>query len=165
MQIREKTLSGFPNIRAEVYGWRELQGITVIKLHGQGTSNSMGNFQTQGRMIELGSVGNRVKGLVGLLKINHQASFVHKIIVYLVYPYVIIYMLINLDSFKPIILYFLTKNTEASIFFMFIMFSWKKIIGLSLMLEMQCTFSKRWKWGSWEWLKWIETQRKPKSRC
>lgn len=39
-EIREETVPGLPIISAEVYGWRELWGITEIKLHRQGTSNT-----------------------------------------------------------------------------------------------------------------------------
>lgn len=38
--IREETVPGLPIIRAKVYGRRELQGITEIKLHRWGTSNT-----------------------------------------------------------------------------------------------------------------------------
>lgn len=39
-EIREETAPGLPIISAEVYGRRELRGITEIKLHRQGTSNT-----------------------------------------------------------------------------------------------------------------------------
>lgn len=53
-EIREETVPGLPIIRAEVYGWRELQGITEIKLHRQGTSNTGETSQALKRMIGFG---------------------------------------------------------------------------------------------------------------
>ena len=53
-EIREETVPGLPIIRAEVYGWRELQGITEIKLHRQGTSNTGETSQALKRMIGSG---------------------------------------------------------------------------------------------------------------
>lgn len=43
-EIREETVPGLPIIRAEVYGWRELQGITEIKLHRRGNIKYRRNF-------------------------------------------------------------------------------------------------------------------------
>lgn len=53
-EIREETVPGLPIIRAEVYGRRELQGITEIKLHRRGTSNTGETSQARGRMMGLG---------------------------------------------------------------------------------------------------------------
>lgn len=53
-EITEETVPGLPIIRAEVYGRRELQGITEIKLHRRGTSNTGETSQALGRMMGLG---------------------------------------------------------------------------------------------------------------
>lgn len=50
-QIREETVPALPIIRAEVYGQRELQGITEIKLHRRGTSNTEETSQALERMM------------------------------------------------------------------------------------------------------------------
>lgn len=50
-EIREETVPGLPIIRAEVYGRRELQGITEIKLHRRGTSNTGETSQALERMM------------------------------------------------------------------------------------------------------------------
>ncbi len=50
-EIRKETVPGLPIIRAEVYGWRELQGITEIKLHRQGTSKTGETSQALQRMM------------------------------------------------------------------------------------------------------------------
>lgn len=52
-EIREETVPGLPIIRAEVYGRRELQGITEIKLHRRGTSNTGETSQALGRVMGL----------------------------------------------------------------------------------------------------------------
>lgn len=56
-EIREETVSGLPIIRV-VYGRRELQGITEIKLHRRGTSNTGATSQAPGRLMGLRWVGN-----------------------------------------------------------------------------------------------------------
>lgn len=53
-QRLERRLPAFPIIRAEVYSWRKLQGITEIKLHRRGTSNTGETFQAPERMVVLG---------------------------------------------------------------------------------------------------------------
>ena len=58
-EIREETVPGLPIIRAEVYGRRELQGITEIKLHRRGTSNTGEISQALERMMGFRWVGNR----------------------------------------------------------------------------------------------------------
>lgn len=52
-EIRE-TVPGLPIIRAEVYGRRKLQGITEIKLHRQGTSNTGETSQALERVMGFG---------------------------------------------------------------------------------------------------------------
>lgn len=47
-EIREETVPGLPIIRAEVYGRRELQGITEIKLHRRGNIKCRSNFPGTG---------------------------------------------------------------------------------------------------------------------
>lgn len=59
IEIREETVPGLPIIRAEVYGRRELQGITEIKLHRRGTSNTGETSQALERVMGYGWVGNR----------------------------------------------------------------------------------------------------------
>lgn len=56
-EIKEETAPGLPIISTEVYGRQELQGITEIKLHRQGTSNTGKNLGS-GETDELGT-GNR----------------------------------------------------------------------------------------------------------
>lgn len=53
-EIREETAPGLPIIRAEVYSRRELQGITEIKLHRRGTSNTGETSQPHERMMVFG---------------------------------------------------------------------------------------------------------------
>lgn len=50
-EIREETVPRLPIIRAEVYSRRELQGITEIKLHRRGTSNTGETSQALERMM------------------------------------------------------------------------------------------------------------------
>lgn len=54
-EIKEETAPGLPIISTEVYGRQELQGITEIKLHRQGTSNTGKNFSGSGETDELGT--------------------------------------------------------------------------------------------------------------
>lgn len=58
-EIKEETASGLPIISTEVYGRQELQGITEIKLHRQGTSNTGKNFLGSGKTDELGTERER----------------------------------------------------------------------------------------------------------
>lgn len=59
-EIREETAPGLPIISAEVYGRRELRGITEIKLHRQGTSNTgKKNFPGSGENDGLGTERER----------------------------------------------------------------------------------------------------------
>lgn len=62
-EIREETAPGLPIISAEVYGRRELRGITEIKLHRQGTSNTgkkkKKNFRGSGENDGLGTERER----------------------------------------------------------------------------------------------------------
>lgn len=53
-QIREETAPRLPIIRAEVYGRRELQGISEIKLHRRRTSNTEETSQALERMMGFG---------------------------------------------------------------------------------------------------------------
>lgn len=53
-EIREETVPGLPIIRAEVYGRIELQGITEIKLHRRGTSNTGETSQALERTMGFG---------------------------------------------------------------------------------------------------------------
>lgn len=57
-QIREETAPRLPIIRAEVYGRRELQGISEIKLHRRRTSNTEETSQALERMMGFGWAGN-----------------------------------------------------------------------------------------------------------
>lgn len=60
-QIREETAPRLPIIRAEVYGRRELQGISEIKLHRRRTSNTEETSQALERMMGFGWAGNFLK--------------------------------------------------------------------------------------------------------
>lgn len=59
-EIKEETAPGLPIISTEVYGRQELQGITEIKLHRQGTSNTGKNFSGSGETDELGTERERL---------------------------------------------------------------------------------------------------------
>ncbi len=53
-EIRKETVPGLPIISAEVYGRRELQGVTEIKLHRRGTSKTGETSQALERVMGFG---------------------------------------------------------------------------------------------------------------